>query len=124
MISMLSHFECTTSPSSLSIEEIKLIAIVSLIFHDFFRLFMSFKYDLILLEYYSTDSVLFLSLLLFVFNIIVTPQITYSNRVIKLFCFFMLKKILNISKHSIFNCFSFFFFSKKIFNCSVISFIF
>ena len=47
----------------LSIEEIKLIAIVSPSLHvsDFLRLFMmSFKYGLISLRYSSIDSVLFL----------------------------------------------------------------
>ena len=67
MISMLSLFECITCSSSLSLEEIKLIAIVNWVFHvfDFLRLFIrSFKYSLILLGYFSTDSVLFLSPLL------------------------------------------------------------
>ena len=43
-----------------------------------------------------------------VFNIMVTPKITYSYLFIINFFFFMLKKILNIYKYSIFNCFSFF----------------
>ena len=62
MISMLSLFERTLFSSSLSLEEIKLIAIATLIYHtsDFLRLFMSFKYGLISLTYSSTDSVLFL----------------------------------------------------------------
>ena len=49
-------------------EEIKLFAIVNWIFHmsDFLGLFMMpFKYGLILLRNSSTDSVLFLLLLLF-----------------------------------------------------------
>ena len=61
MISVLSLFEWITHSSSLSMEEIKLFAIVNWIFHvsDFLRLFMmSFKYGLILLRYSSTDSVL------------------------------------------------------------------
>ena len=64
---MLSLFECITHSSSLSLEEIKLIAIFNWIFHvsDFLRLFMmSFKYGLILLRYSLTDRVLFLSTLL------------------------------------------------------------
>ena len=63
---MLSLFEFITCSSSLSTQETKLIAIVGWIFHvsDFSRLFMSFKYGPILLRYYSTDSVLFLLLLL------------------------------------------------------------
>ena len=67
MISMLSLYGCITCSSSLSIEKLKLIAIVYWIFHvlDFLRLFiMSFKYGLILLRYSSANSVLFLSLLL------------------------------------------------------------
>ena len=70
MISMLSLLECITRSSSLSMEEIKLTAIVNPIHvSDFFRLFMvSFKYGLILLRYSSTDSVLFL-LLLFSYSI-------------------------------------------------------
>ena len=66
MIFMLTRFECISRSSSLSMEEIKLFAIASLVFHvpDFSRLLMiSFKYGLILLWYSSTDSVLFLSLL-------------------------------------------------------------
>ena len=53
MISMLSLFQCIRNSSQLSLEEIKLIDIVSLVFHvsHFFRLLMiSFKYDLILLK--------------------------------------------------------------------------
>ena len=64
---MLSLFECISPSSSLSIEEIKLFAIVNLIFHvqGFLRLFMmSLKYGLILLRYSSTDSVSFKSPLL------------------------------------------------------------
>ena len=67
IISMLSLFECITCSSSLSMEEIELLAIFNWIFHvsEFLRLFiMSLEYDLILSRYSSTDSVLFLSLLL------------------------------------------------------------
>ena len=63
----VSLFECITCFLLLSFEEIKLIVIVNWIFHksDFLRLFMiSFKYDLILLRKFSTDSFLFLSPLL------------------------------------------------------------
>ena len=66
MISMPSLFECILCSSLLSTEEIKLFAIVSWIFYlsDSLRLFMmSFKYGLILLRCSSTDSILFLSLL-------------------------------------------------------------
>ena len=121
MVSMLSLFEYITRSSSLSMEEIKLFAILNRIFHvsDFLRLFMmSFKNGLILLRYSSTDRVLFLVSYLmvsyftnsFVFTIIVTSKITFSYWfIIIFFFFFMLKKNLNISKYSIFNCFSFFF---------------
>ena len=57
-----------------------LIAIANLIFHvsDFLRLFViSFKYDLILLRYFSTDYVLFL-----------LPLLSYS---------ILLKKVLTIT---------------------------
>ena len=66
MVSLLSLFECVTRFSSLSLEEIKLIAIVNWIFHvsDSLRIFMSFKYGLILLKYASTNSVLFQPVLL------------------------------------------------------------
>ena len=66
LISMLLLFECITCSSSLSMEEIKLFAIVNWIFYVsvFLRLFMSFKYLVILLRYSSTVSVLFLSPLL------------------------------------------------------------
>ena len=64
---MLLLFECITRFSSLSLEDIQLIAIANLTFRvsDFLRLFMiSFKCGLILLRYSSIDSVLFLSPLL------------------------------------------------------------
>ena len=66
IISILSLFECITCFSSLSMEEIKLFAIANWILHvpDFLRLFMSLKYGLISLRYYSSDSVLFLTPLL------------------------------------------------------------
>ena len=67
MISMLSLFECFRRFSSINLKEIKLISIANWIFQesDFLRSFMkSFKYGLILLRYYSFDSVLFLSPLL------------------------------------------------------------
>ena len=67
IVSMLLLFECIKRYSSLSLEEIKLFAIVNSICHvsDFLRLFMmSFKYGLILLRYSSTGSILFLSPLL------------------------------------------------------------
>ena len=60
---MLSLFEWITSFSSLSLEEIKLIAIFSWIFHvsDFLWSFaIFFKYVLILLRYCSIDKVSFL----------------------------------------------------------------
>ena len=64
MISMLPLFKCMTRSLSLSIEDIKLFAIANWIFDvlDYLRLFMmSFKYGIILLRYYSTDSVFILS---------------------------------------------------------------
>ena len=67
MISALSNFECITRSSSMSLEEIKLIAIVNGIFRlsGFLRLFiMSFKNGLILPKYSSTGRPLFLSPLL------------------------------------------------------------
>ena len=63
---MLRYFECITGSSPLSMEEIKIFALVNSILHvsECLRLFvMSFKYDLILLIYSSTNSDLFLSLL-------------------------------------------------------------
>ena len=61
---MLSHFECITHSSSVSLDEIKLIAIANLIFDvsDLFRLVMiSLKYGLIPSRYYFIDRVLFIS---------------------------------------------------------------
>ena len=84
--------------SSLSMEEIKLLAIVNWIFHvpDILKLFMMlFKYGLTLLRYSSTDSVLFLSLLLS--PIVVPPKFTYSRWFIIIFFFFMLKKSIHNS---------------------------
>ena len=95
MISILSLFECITCSSSLPTEEIKLFAIVNWIFHvsDFLSLFMfiylySFKCGLILLRYSSTDSILFLSLLLSY------PKIIYSNWFTIISFFFILKRFL------------------------------
>ena len=59
---MILLFESITRSSSLSLEDMKLIAIANRIFHvsAFLRSFMiSFKYDLILLRYSSIDSVFF-----------------------------------------------------------------
>ena len=94
IISMLSPFECMTHSSSLSLDDIKLIVIVYWIFHisDFLRPFRSFKYDLILLRYSSTDNVL-CSTVTFIVNKIVTAKITYSNWFTIIF-FFMLKKVI------------------------------
>ena len=61
---MLSLFKYITRSSTLSIEEIKLFAVVNWIFYvsDFLKFFaMPCKYGLILLKYLSTDSVLLLS---------------------------------------------------------------
>ena len=66
MISML-LFECIAHSSSVSLKNIKLIAIVNWIFHasDFLRLFMmSFEYGLISSRNSLIDRVLFLSSLL------------------------------------------------------------
>ena len=66
MIPKLSLLECIKCSSSLSLEEIKLLAIVSWIFQisNFLRSnSISFKYGLFSLRYFSSDSVLFLSLL-------------------------------------------------------------
>ena len=54
MNSMFGIFECTMCPSSVSSEEIKPISTADWIFRvlDFLRLFMSFKYGLILLGYF------------------------------------------------------------------------
>ena len=63
MIYMLKLFECITCSSSLSLNKIRLFAIVNWLFHVsiFLRLFMmSFQYGLILKRYCLTD-VLFLS---------------------------------------------------------------
>ena len=75
---MLSLFECITSSSSLSLENVKIIAIVNWIFYvsDFLRLFMiAFKYGLILLKCSSIDSIYFLSPLLsyFIYSILLLP---------------------------------------------------
>ena len=64
IISLLSLLECITCSLSLSLEEIKLIAILNWFFRvsEFLRWFkISFKYRLILLRYSSSDSFLFLS---------------------------------------------------------------
>ena len=66
MISMLPLLECITCSLSLSIKTV-LFAIVICIFHEsnYLRLFiMSYRPGLILLKYFSTDSILNLSHLL------------------------------------------------------------
>ena len=106
MISMLSLFECITCSSLFSLEESKLIATVNRIFYGlgFLRLsFMHFKYDLILLRYFSTGSGFF-------YHFIIT-------------FYFMLKIGNNISSYSLLNCFILFF-QSYIFNYSVIYFFF
>ena len=107
MISMLSLFECITRFSSLSMEEIKLFAIVNWIFHesDFLRLFMMpIKYDLILLKYCSSESILFLSplhlyfpLFLYCYSknyLLFLLLTTYYYWFVIICFFFMLKKFL------------------------------
>ena len=79
---MLSFFECITRSSSLSLEDIKLIAIVNWFFHVsyFLRSFMIFfRYGLNLLTYSTTNSVFFLSPLLS------CSRVTYSYWFIMLF---------------------------------------
>ena len=90
---MLSFFECITRSSSLSLEDIKLIAIVNWFFHVsyFLRSFMIFfRYGLNLLTCSTTNSVFFLSPLLS------CSRITYSYWFVMLF-FFMLRKVLIVS---------------------------
>ena len=101
MIFILRLFKCITCFSSLSLEDIKLVAIVIWIFDatDFLRsLMISFKYVLILLIYSLIDS----------FN-----SISDTYWLIMIF-FFMLKKVPNIFNYYVFDCFIFFFQSKKI----------
>ena len=98
IISMLSLFEYITWSSSLSMEKINLFVIVNWIFHvsDFLRLLiMSFKYGLIL-TYSSTESVLFLSRY---FHVQYNCYSKNYSLLLVLKIFFLLKNILNISKH-------------------------
>ena len=66
MVSMLSLFECIKHSWFVLLEKIKLIALVNLVFlvSFFVRLFISFRYGLILLINSTTERVLFLSPLL------------------------------------------------------------
>ena len=115
MISMLSLFECITRSSSLSMEEIKLSAIVNWFFYvsDFLRLFMmSFRYILILLFLflfllYSKDILQLISWL--TIELLLQKLLTFYWFITTFLFFWMLKNILNISTYYIFNCFSFFF---------------
>ena len=75
---MLSLFECIISSSSLSLEDVNMIAIVNWIFYvsDFLRLFMiSFKYGLISLKCSSIDGISSLSPLLSysIYSILLLP---------------------------------------------------
>ena len=130
MDSMISLFENITRPSSVSLEEIKWIAIVDWIFHvsGFLRSIMIiFRYGLILVKYYSTDGCFISIAIAFILNIIVILKITYSCWFVIIFFFSILKKIPNIPYYSVFDCFIFFFQFKKIssiIDCSVIYFLF
>ena len=94
MISLLSLFECIMHSSSLSLEQIKLVAVANWIFHvpDFLRLFMiSFKYELIVFLYQWYFHIQYICnsrncLLFLVYNDIF---------------FIMIKKIFNISHYSL-----------------------
>ena len=106
-------FECIIHYSSFSLEEIKLIFIVSWIFRpsNFLRSFMiAFKYGIILLRYWNEC---FISIsIVFIFNIASAPKVTYSDWFI-IILFYLIKPICNIPYYSAFDCF-FFFESKKI----------
>ena len=130
MISILSILESITCTLSLSTEEIKFFAIVNCIFRmsDFLKLFMSFRYGLMLIRCSSTDNVLVLSQLLsYSIYLLIQKMHYFYWFIINLFSFFTLKKIFNTSKYSICNSFSFCFLSKNIsyiFNSRVIKFFF
>ena len=78
----INNFECITCSSSLSMEEIKLFAIVTWTFHvsGFLKLFMmSFRYDLILLKYSSREISLFVSsLLLYSLHLLLQKLLTLT----------------------------------------------
>ena len=86
-------------------EETELIAIVYRIVQgsDFARLFISFKYGLILLRYSSITCFIFISIT-FIFNLTSAPKIKYWFIIIQLSCS---KKVHNISNYSVFDCFIF-----------------
>ena len=68
MFSLLSLFQCIACSSSLSLEEVESIAIVNWMFYmsEFLRLFLKlFKYSLIELRNFLTDSVFLSPLLLY-----------------------------------------------------------
>ena len=68
MFSLLSLFQCIVCSSSLSLEEVESIAIVNWMFYmsEFLRLFLKlFKYSLIELRNFLTDSVFLSPLLLY-----------------------------------------------------------
>ena len=97
MISMLPLSECITSSSSISLGEIKLIAIVNWILHvsDFLRLFMlPFKYGLIFIKDILHLIVFCFYHCTFIFNIFIAPNISYCYCFIMIF--FMLKKVFNL----------------------------
>ena len=98
MISLLSLFECIMHSSSLSLEQIKLVAVANWIFHvpDFLRLFMiSFKYEL---KY---------ELIVFLYQWYFHIQYIRNSRNCLLFLvyndifFILIKKIFNISHYSL-----------------------
>ena len=115
MISLFSLFECITCYSSSFLAEIKLIAIVNWIFQvsGLLRLFMmSFKYGLILFGYSPIESVLFLSPLLSYWRLNYLLKKSYLLLMVYHNLLYA-KKVPNISKYSFFNCFLFFFQTKR-----------
>ena len=106
---MLSLLECNTCPSCLSLEDIKLIAIVKWIFRVWYFLLRSymicFKYGLILFNWFnwfhSIDSVLFLSPIFHILwncrNRIYLPFLVYSNLLLP-----FLVQILSITDYFVF----------------------
>ena len=96
MISISSFFECITHSSSVSLEEMKLIAIV--IEFSMYQIFLDYLWYLSSMVYFhqvffDRQAFIFITIIS-IFDVIVTVNVTYSYWFVKIF-FFLLKKVLN-----------------------------
>ena len=107
-ISELSLFECITRSSSVSLEEVKLIANCYLNFPRFFEIIYDvsqvwFHFIQVFFDLWGFVSII----ITFIFDIIVAIKVTYSYWFVIIFLF---KQLLHISNYSVLDCFNYFVF--------------